>query len=90
MSEFLLQFACYYVGRVAVALFTFGRVGCRGMLEEEPPSLPKSSRRPVLASKDQRLRLSAEATSGVGLVFVALLVGLGFLIRHLIARDAAA
>jgi hypothetical protein len=84
--EFIFQFVCYYIGRVIVLVFSLSRIKCDRITADTPRR--KLRWGGLFHRRGQQLYLTAEATSGVGLLFVILLVAGGFLIFYLRADHA--
>jgi hypothetical protein len=78
--EFIFHILGYYIGRVVVSVFTLGRIKCDRLLADTPHR--KIRWTGTYHRRGERIYLTAEATAGVGVIFVAL-VGAGFLIYYL-------
>ena len=72
--EFVFYVGGYYVGRLVVPLISLGRWKCDRLLREVPKKKLKWSGTYHL--RGQQIYLTAEATAGVGVLFVAVIVGL--------------
>jgi uncharacterized membrane protein YfcA len=79
--ELIFYVLGYYVGRVVVSVFTLGRIKCDRLLADTPRRKMKWAG--TYHRRGQQIYLTAEATIGVGLMFVVLGVGGGFLIYYL-------
>lgn len=79
--EFCFFVIGYYMGRAVVAIISFGRIKCDRITTDTPRRKLKWAGSYHL--RGQRIYLTAEATAGVGLLFVALVIGGGFLIYFL-------
>ncbi len=63
----------YYVGRLVVPVISMGRWKCDRLLREAPKKKVRWSG--VYHLRGQQVHLTAEATAGVGVFFVALVAG---------------
>lgn len=72
--ELVFYVGGYYVGRLVVPLISLGRWKCDRLLRDIPKKKLKWSGTYHL--RGQQVYLTAEATAGVGVLFVALLIGL--------------
>ena len=81
--EFIFLILGYHIGRVVVSVFTLGRIKCDRLLADTPRRKMKWAG--TYHRRGQQIYLTAEATAGVGVIFVALLVAGGFLIYYLSA-----
>ena len=79
--EFIFLVLGYYIGRVVVSIFTLGRIKCDRLLADTPRRKLKWTG--TYHRRGQQIYLTAEATAGVGVIFVALLFAGGFLIYYL-------
>ena len=79
--EFIFQVVCYYIGRVIMPIFSLGRIKCDRITADTPRQ--KLRWGGLFHRRGQQVYLTAEATSGVGLLFVVLVVACGFLIYYL-------
>lgn len=79
--EFVFLVLGDHIGRVVVSSFTLGRVKCDRLLAETPRRKMKWAG--TFHRRGQQIYLTAEATAGVGVIFVVLLVASGFLIYYL-------
>lgn len=78
--EFIFQVVCYYIGRVVVPVFTLGRIKCDRITADTPRQ--KLRWGGLCHRRGQQPYLTAEATSGAGVLFVVLVVATGFLIYY--------
>src|SRR5262245_42751800 len=78
--ELIFYVGGYYVGRFVVALISFGRWKCERLLRDVPKQRLKWSGTYHL--RGGQVYLTAEATAGIGVLFVALLIGLLLLWRY--------
>ena len=79
--EFVFHVVGYCIGRVVVCVFTLGRIKC-------DPMLADTRRRKMRGGgayyrRGQQVYLTAGATAGVGVLFIALVVGGSLLIYYL-------
>jgi len=81
--EVVFHVGCYYLGRIVVPLFSVGRIQCDGLTEGAARHKWKWTG--IYSRRNGRVYLSSEATCLAGLLFVFLLIGIGFL---LYARQA--
>lgn len=72
--ELVFYVGGYYVGRLVVPLISLGRWKCDRLLRDVPKKKLKWSGTYHL--RGQQVYLTAEATAGVGVLFVAFLIGL--------------
>ena len=79
--EFIFHILGYYIGRVVVFVFTLGRIKCDRLLADTPRR--KMRWAGTFHRRGQKIYLTAEATAGIGVIFVVLVVGGGFLIYYL-------
>ena len=79
--EFIFHVVCYYIRRVVVPVFSFGRIKCDRITADTPRRKLKWGG--SFHRRGQQVYLTAEATSGVGLLFLVLVVAGGFLIYYL-------
>ncbi len=79
--EFVFHILGYYVGRVVVFIFTLGRIQCDRLLTDTPRHRTRWAG--TYYRRSQQIYLTSEATAGIGVVFVLLVVGGGFLIHYL-------
>ena len=79
--EFIFLILGYHIGRVVVSVFTVGRIKCDRLLADTPRRKMKWAG--TYHQRGQHIYLTAEATSGIGVLFVVLVVGGGFLIYYL-------
>jgi len=79
--EFIFHIFGYYLGRVVVSVFTLGRIKCDRLLADTPRRKMRSTG--TYHRRGQQIYLTAEATAGIGLIFVVLVAGGGFLIYYL-------
>jgi hypothetical protein len=79
----VMEIGCYYVGRLVVYMISLGQWSCDGVLDDAPRR-PNKKLRPytIYYTLNGRKRFTAEATQFIGLITVALIVGLGFLIWY--------
>jgi hypothetical protein len=80
----LFEVGCYYVGRVIAPVVSFGRWKCDRVTANVPRQ--KLRRGGFYHLRGQHVYLTVEATSVLGFLFVALLIGAGFLIWYLSGR----
>lgn len=78
--EFIFHFVCYYLGRVIVPGFTFGRIKCDRVTAA--PACQSLRWGGLFHRRDRQVYLTVEATAGVGMLLI-LGVGIGFLIYYL-------
>ena len=78
--EFILEVVCYYIGRVVVFIFSLGRIKCLRITANTPRRKLKGGG--SFHRRGQHIYLTTEATMGVGVLFVLVVVG-GFLIYYL-------
>jgi hypothetical protein len=71
--ELVFQVGAYYLGRVIVPVISFGQWKCDQLLRDVPKKKLKWSGAYHLRGK--QVYLTAEATSGIGLVFFGLVIG---------------
>ena len=71
----------YYVGRFVVSMFTLGQIKCDRMTAETPER--KLRWGGAYHRRGQRIYLTADATALIGIVFVVVIAGGGFLIYYL-------
>ena len=76
--EFFFQIVCYYIGRVVVPILSLGRIQCDRLATDTPRQ--KLRWGGLFHRQAERVYLTAEATSGVGLLIVVLVVAATFLI----------
>ena len=76
----VFEVGCYFVGRIVVPIFSFGRLKCDRLTADT--SRRKLRWRGLFHRRGQQVYLTAEATSGAGLLFVVLAVAGGFLIYY--------
>jgi hypothetical protein len=76
----IFEVGCYYVGRIVVPFVSFGRLKCDRLTTDTPRR--KLRWGGLYHRRGQHVYLTAEATSGVGLLFVILAVAGGFLIYY--------
>jgi len=78
--EFIFEVVCYCIGRVVVPIFSLGRLKCDRIIVDTP----RRKRRwgGSFHRRGQQIYLTAEATAGVGVLFVVLVVAAGFLIYY--------
>ena len=79
--EFIFHVLGYYIGRVVVFVFTLGRIKCDPILTDTPRHRTRWAG--TFHRCGQRIYLTSEATAGIGVFFVLLVVGGGFLIHYL-------
>ena len=79
--EFIFHFVGYYIGRVVVPIFSFGRIKCDRITADTPRRKLKWGG--SFHRRGQQIYMTAEATAGVGVIFVVLVVAGGFLIYYL-------
>ena len=79
--EFIVHFVGYYIGRVVVPIFSFGRIKCDRITADTPRRKLKWGG--SFHRRGQQIYLTAEATAGVGVIFVVLVVAGGFLVYYL-------
>ena len=77
----VLEVGCYYIGRMVAPVVSFGRWKCDRITTDVPRR--KLRRGGLYHLRGQQIYLTAEATAGLGLLFVALLVGAGALVWYL-------
>jgi len=75
------EVGCYYVGRIIAPVVSFGRWKCDRITADVPRR--KLRKGGLYHLRGQQVYLTAEATAVLGFVFVALLIGAGFLIWYL-------
>lgn len=78
--EILFHVVAYYIGRVFVAIVTLGGVSCDRITADTPRS--KLRWGGSFHRRGDRIYLTAEATSVIGLIAVAAAIGCVFLIRY--------
>lgn len=78
--EFFLHVVCYYIGRVVVPVLSLGRLKCDPITAGTPRG--KQTGGAFFHRRGQQAYLMPEATSLVGLIFVALSVAGVFLIYY--------
>ncbi len=78
--ELVFYMGGYYAGRVVVPLISLGRWKCDRLLRESPKKKLRWSGSYHL--RGQQVYLTAEATAGVGVLFVALIFGSLLLWRY--------
>lgn len=74
----VFEVGCYFIGRIVVSIVSLGHLKC-DRLTADPPRR-KLRWGGLYHRRGQQLYLTAEATCGVGLLFVVLLIVGGFLI----------
>jgi len=79
--EFIFYFVGYHIGRVVVSVFTLGRIKCDRILTDTPHR--KMRWCGTYHRRGQQIYLTTEATAGVGIIFVALVVAGVVLIYYL-------
>jgi hypothetical protein len=79
--QVVLEFACYFIGRVVVPVVSFGRWKCDRITADTPRRKIRAAR--FYHLRGQQVYLTAEATQLVGVVTVLLFVGGGVLIWYL-------
>jgi len=79
--EFIFHILGYYIGRVVVSVFTLGHIKCDRLLADTPRR--KMRWAGTYHRRGQQIYLTAEATAGIGLIFVVLVIGGGLLIYYL-------
>jgi len=79
--EFIFLVLGYYIGRVVVSVFTLGRIKCDRLLAGTPRR--KMRWAGTYYRRGRQIYLTAEATAVVGVLFVVLVVGGGFLVYYL-------
>jgi hypothetical protein len=79
--EFTFHVVGHYTGRVVVPVFSLGRIKC----DRITPDVPRRKLRwgGLFHRRGQQIYLTAEATAGVGVLFLALVVAGGFLFYYL-------
>ena len=77
----VFEVGCYYVGRIIAPVVSFGRWKCDRFTADVPRR--KLRRGGLYHLRGQRVYLTVEATAVLGFLFVALLIGGGFLIWYL-------
>ena len=77
--EFIFNIVGYYVGRVIVSFFTLGRIKCDRLLTDTPRR--KMRWGGTYHRHGQQIYLTTEATAGIGVIFVVLVIAGGFLIH---------
>ncbi len=78
--EFIFHVLGYYVGRVVVFLFTLGRIKCDPILKDTPRHRTRWAG--TFHRRGQSICLTSEATACIGVIFVLIAVGGGFLVHH--------
>lgn len=78
----VFEVGCYYVGRIIAPVISFGRWKCDRFTADVPRR--KLRRGGLYHLRGQQIYLTAEGTAFLGLLFVVLLIGVGFLIWYLI------
>jgi hypothetical protein len=76
----IFEAGCYYVGRVLVPIVSLGRLKCDRLTADTPRR--KLRWGGLFHRRGQQVYLTAEATAGAGLLFIALVVAGGFLIYY--------
>lgn len=79
--ELIFHVLGYYLGRVLVFLFTLGRIECDRLVPRTPRLKTKWAG--IYHRRGQQIYLTADATAGVGGIFVVLVVGGFFLMYYL-------
>ena len=74
--EFLLEGVCYYLGRVVIYVTTLGRVACDHITRETPRR--KLGWHGLFSRRAGRINLTTDATAGVGVLFLLVLLGIYF------------
>ncbi len=78
--EFIFHVVCHFIGCVVVPILSLGRLKCDRILADTPRR--KWRWGGLYHRRGEQLYLTAEATAGAGLLFVALAIAGFFLIRH--------
>ena len=77
--EFILHIVLYYIGRVAVAVLTLGRIKCDRISADTPRRKLRWSG--LFHRRGQHVYLTPESTSGAGFLFVVFMLA-GLLLFH--------
>jgi hypothetical protein len=77
----LLEFICYCIGRIFVPVFSLGRIKCDRITADTPRR--KLRWGGLYHRRGQQIYLTAEATSGAGLIFIIMALAAGFMIYYL-------
>lgn len=78
--ELIFHVLGYYVGRVVVSVFTLGRIKCDRLLADTPRRKVKWAG--TYHRRGQQIYMTADATAGVGVIFIVLVVGGGLLVYY--------
>jgi hypothetical protein len=78
--EFIFHILGYYIGRVVVSVFTLARIRCDRLLTDTQRRKMKWAG--TYHRRGQQIYLTAEATAAIGVIFVVLVIGGGFLIHY--------
>ena len=79
--ECIFHILGFYIGRIVVFVVTFGRIKCDRFLAGTPRR--KMRWAGTYHKRGQQIYLTAEATAAIGVIFIVLVVGGGFLIYYL-------
>ncbi len=77
--EILFHVVCYYVGRLAVFVTTFGRVECEDPFFEKRRAYNSTA---VNRRRNAAICLGAETTAFIGVVVTVLSIAVGFWLRR--------
>ena len=79
--EFVFHVIGYYLGRIIVSVLTLGQIKCDRLMAGTPRR--KLRWGGAYYWRGQRIYLTADATALIGVVFVVVIAGGGFLIYYL-------
>ncbi len=77
--QLIFEVGCYYLGRLVVPIFSLGRIKCDRLTQEVPRRKLKWTG--IYSRRNGQAYLTSEATCLAGLLFVFLLIGIGFLLH---------